>query len=154
MTPIPFALRVLVVDDNRDAADSLADLLRLYEADVRVCYSGAAALELSGAFDFEAGVLDIHMPGMDGCELAGRLRGATPNQVLLVALTGVSDDAARRRTAAAGFDLHLTKSSAPDLLVAALSAFARWVADHSSAKTPDRGTRYATGLAGGMPGDG
>lgn len=155
MTPIPFALRVLVVDDNRDAADSLADLLRLYGADVRVCYGGAAALELSGAFDFEAGVLDIHMPGMDGCELAGRLRGATPNRVLLVALTGVSDDAARRRTAAAGFDLHLTKSSAPELLVAALTGFARWVTEHPAAETPHvGGTPCATVSPGGMPGAG
>ena len=154
MTPIPFALRVLVVDDNRDAADSLADLLRLYGADVRVCYGGAAALELSGAFDFEAGVLDIHMPGMDGCELAGRLRGATPNRVLLVALTGVSDDAARRRTATAGFDLHLTKSSAPELLVAALTAFARWGVEHASAEAPHGGTPCASTSPGGMPGAG
>ena len=148
------ALRVLIVDDNRDAADSLADLLRLYGADVRARYSGAAALELLGAFDYDAAVLDIHMPVMDGCELAARLRTAAPNRVLLVALTGVSDDAARRRTAAAGFDLHLTKSSAPELLVAALSAFARWLAEYSSAEVPAGGTRCATESTGGMPGVG
>ena len=142
--PGSLALRVLIVDDNHDAADSLADLLRLCGADVRACYSGAEALELLGTFGFEAGVLDIHMPGMNGCELAVRLRAAAPNRVLLVALTGVSDDAARHRTAAAGFDLHLTKSCAPERLVAALSAFAIWVAEHSSTEVPAGGTRCAT----------
>jgi CheY-like chemotaxis protein len=138
MLPVPLTLRVLVVDDNRDAADSLSDLLRLCGADVQVCYSAETALEQVGTFDFQAGVLDIHMPGgIDGCELARRLRaGAEPKRVLLVALTGVSDDAARRRTAEAGFDLHLTKSSAPDVLVAALVAFTRWLAEHPQAPAP------------------
>lgn len=128
MTPVSLALRVLVVDDNRDAADTLADLLRLCGAHVRVYYDGEEAL--AQAAEFDAGVLDVHMPGIDGCELAPRLRAASePRRVLLVALTGVSDDAARRRTAEAGFDLHLTKASAPEVLVAALVAFQRWLAD-------------------------
>jgi len=131
MMPVQLNLRVLVVDDNRDAADSLADLLRLCGADVRACYSAAEALELIGTFAFDAGVLDIHMPEFDGCALAPQLRKAmAPHRILLVALTGVSDDAARKRTAEAGFDLHLTKSSAPEVLVAALAAFARWLVDH------------------------
>ncbi|MBN9118814.1 MAG: response regulator [Planctomycetes bacterium] len=131
MSTVPLALRVLVVDDNRDAADSLTDLLRICGADVRACYSGDEALAQLAGFDFDAGVLDVHMPGIDGCELASRLRAASaPRRVLLVALTGVSDDAARRRTAEAGFDLHLTKASAPEVLVAALTAFTRWLADH------------------------
>jgi CheY-like chemotaxis protein len=154
MMPVPRTLRVLVVDDNRDAADTLADLLRLCGVDVRACYGGADALELIGAFDFDAGVLDIHMPGLDGCALAGRLRAAAaPRRVLLVALTGVSDDAARRRTAEAGFDLHLTKSGAPEVLVAALKAFARWLAEHP----PDpgaAGTPRATEAGGGTAGTG
>ena len=130
----PLTLRLLVVDDNRDGADTLAELLRLFGAEVRVCYGGEAALAEAAAFDFDAGVLDIHMPGIDGCELASKLRAvAHPRHVLLVALTGVSDDAARRRTAEAGFDLHLTKSSAPEVLVAALSAFARWLEDPHAA---------------------
>ena len=133
MLPVPLALRVLVVDDNRDAADSLADLLRICGADVRVCYNGAEALALTAGFDFDAGVLDVHMPGIDGCELALRLRAAaSTRRVLLVALTGVSDDTARQRTAEAGFDLHLTKSSAPEVIVAALVAFERWLAEHRS----------------------
>ena len=131
MSPVVLTLRVLVVDDNRDAADSLAELLQLCGADVRVCYSAEPALEAIREFDFEAGVLDIHMPVIDGCELARQLRSrALPKRVLLVALTGVSDEPARQRTAEAGFDLHLTKASAPEVLVAALAAFARWLAEH------------------------
>ncbi len=154
MLPGSFTLRVLVVDDNRDAADSLADLLHMCGVDVRVCYNAEAALALVGDFDFEAAVLDIHMPGIDGCELALRLRAAASKRILLVALTGVSDDAARRRTTNAGFDLHLTKSSAPEILVAALTAFARWVREHPAAETSDSGTRCATESSGGVPGAG
>lgn len=124
MTLLLFDLRVLVVDDNRDAADSLGDLLRLYGADVRVCYDAAAALD--GTFAPDAGVLDIDMPVVDGCELARGLRAATTEKILLVALTGVGDADARRRTAEAGFDLHLTKGIATDVIVAPLAAFARW----------------------------
>lgn len=132
MLPVPLALRVLVVDDNRDAADTLADLLRLCGAAVRVGYSGEEALAVTDGSDFDAAVLDVHMPGIDGCELASRLRTAAhPRRVLLVALTGVSDDAARRRTAEAGFDMHLTKASAPEVLVAALAAFGRWQTEHA-----------------------
>lgn len=132
MLPAPLALRVLVVDDNRDAADTLADLLRICGAAVRVGYDGEQALATTDGSDFDAAVLDVHMPGLDGCELASRLRAAAhPRRVLLIALTGVSDDAARRRTAEAGFDMHLTKTTAPEVLVAALSAFSRWMAEHA-----------------------
>jgi two-component system, OmpR family, response regulator len=128
MLPVSFTLRVLIVDDNRDAADTTADLLGLCGAEVRVCYGADAALALVPEFEFDAAVLDVHMPGIDGCSLARMLRAATgTRRVLFVAVTGVSDDAARHRTAEAGFDLHLTKASAPDLLVAALAAFARWL---------------------------
>jgi CheY-like chemotaxis protein len=128
MFPIPIPLRVIVVDDNRDAADTVADLLRLCGAEVRACYGSDAALALVPGFEFDAGVLDVHMPGVDGCGLAKLLRAAAGRRrVLLVAVTGVSDDAARRRTADAGFDLHLTKATAPDVLIAALAAFARWL---------------------------
>jgi CheY-like chemotaxis protein len=131
MPPFSLTLRVLVVDDNRDAADTLADLLRLYGADVRVCYDGRSALEVAPEFPFDAAVLDVHMPGIDGCDLARRLPDAAGGRrVLLVALTGVSDPAARKRTAEAGFDLHLTKTAAPEVLVAALEAFGGWLAGH------------------------
>jgi CheY-like chemotaxis protein len=141
MLPASLKLRVLVVDDNRDAADTLGDLLRLCGAEVRVCYAGVDALELISTFLFDAAVLDIHMPGMDGCELAKRLREvAQPRRVLLVALTGVSDPSARQRTAEAGFDLHLTKTVAADVLTAALSAFANWISEHAASQGPSTET--------------
>lgn len=140
MLPGLLTLRVLVVDDNHDAADTLGDLLHFCGADVRVCYSAEEALALCPDFPFDAGVLDIHMPGMDGCELAKKLRACTePRRVLLVALTGVSDAAARQRTAEAGFDLHLTKTVAPDVLAAALGAFAGWLKEHPSPDEPFEG---------------
>jgi CheY-like chemotaxis protein len=138
--PFSLNLRVLVVDDNRDAADTLAELLKLYGADVRVCYDGQTGLELAAGFPFDAAVLDVHMPGLDGCELARRLPAiAGSRRVLLVALTGVSDPAARQRTAEAGFDLHLTKTAAPEVLIAALEAFSGWMADHPGRAVPSRG---------------
>jgi CheY-like chemotaxis protein len=128
MLQVSLTLRVLVVDDNRDAADTVSELLRLFGADVRICYDSDAALALLADFPFDVGVLDVHMPGVDGCALARLLRAAAgPRRVLLVAVTGVSDDAARRRTADAGFDLHLTKAAAPEVLIAALDSFARWL---------------------------
>src|SRR5262245_923491 len=100
MLPASLKLRVFVVDDNHDAADTLSDLLRLCGAEVRACYTGDAALELVPTFPFDAAVLDINMPDMDGCELAKRLRAIVQSRrVLLIALTGVSDAAARQRTA-------------------------------------------------------
>jgi CheY-like chemotaxis protein len=138
-------LRVLVVDDNHDAADTLGDLLHFCGADVRVCHSAEDALEAAETFQFDAGVLDIHMPGMDGCQLAKLLRaGAEPRRVLLVALTGVSDSAARQRTAEAGFDLHLTKTVAPDVLAAALGAFAAWLREHADSDGPPAGNGTQT----------
>lgn len=104
--------RVLVVDDNHDAADSLAMLLRLAGHDVRTAYNGSAALELSASFGPEAVVLDIGLPGMNGYELARRFRtyAAPP---LLIALTGYGQEEHRQRAEEAGFDHHLVKP--PDL---------------------------------------
>jgi len=122
---LPFLhLRVLVVDDNRDAADSLADLLRLRGADVRVCYDGRAALAMFEEFDPDAGLFDVNMPRMDGCELAARLRQLAGDKPLfLVAITAIEGPEEAMREARAGFDLHLTKPADPARVVAALAAF-------------------------------
>lgn len=100
--------RILVVDDNVDAAESLGALLRCLGADVSTAYNGAAALECLSAHKPAVMVFDIGMPGMDGYELARRTR-ATPDgaQIMLIALTGWGDDEARRT--AAGIDHHLVK---------------------------------------------
>jgi signal transduction histidine kinase/integral membrane sensor domain MASE1/ActR/RegA family two-component response regulator len=102
--------RVLVVDDNRDSAESLAELLRLAGHEVRTANDGAAALEAARAYRPEVILLDLGMPGMSGYEVARRLReqGAS-RDVVLVALTGWGQAEDRRLTKEAGFDYHLTK---------------------------------------------
>jgi PAS domain S-box-containing protein len=102
--------RVLVVDDNRDAATSLGMLLRLLGADVHVVYNGADALEALGAYRPSVVLLDIGMPGMDGHEVARRIRERPESRELtLIALTGWGQEGDRRRSQLAGFDHHLTK---------------------------------------------
>jgi two-component system CheB/CheR fusion protein len=107
--------RVLVVDDNLDAANSLARLLkRLYGQDVRVAHDGPAALEAADPFHPEIVLLDIGMPGMDGYEVARRLRQKPEHAGLkIVALTGWGQETDRLRSKAAGFDHHLIKPVEP-----------------------------------------
>jgi PAS domain S-box-containing protein len=102
--------RILVVDDNRDAADTLALLLESHGAVTRVVYDGEAALAELDVFMPDTVLLDLGMPGMDGLEVARRLR-ADPRRasLRLVALTGWGQESDRRRTREAGFDHHLTK---------------------------------------------
>jgi two-component system OmpR family response regulator len=127
LAPLPYApLRVLCVDDNEDAADSLGILLRMTGFVAEVCGGAAAALELAGRFRPEAYILDITMPGMDGCELAQALRAADGGAGLfLVAVTAHGDAATVGRTTAAGFDLHLTKPVSPQRLIDVLFEFER-----------------------------
>jgi signal transduction histidine kinase len=107
--------RILVVDDNKDAAKSLAMVLRLDGHEVRVAHSGLAALAIAEAEQPEVIVLDIGMPGLDGYEVAQRLRQRPGAEgVLLVALTGFGQEDDRRRSQEAGFDCHLVKPVAPD----------------------------------------
>jgi PAS domain S-box-containing protein len=101
---------VLIVDNNRDAADSLSLLLRLAGQEVRTAYDGPAALDLARARPPDVVLLDIGMPGMDGLEVARRLRQDVGlKQALLVALTGYGEDEDRRRSQEAGFNVHLVK---------------------------------------------
>jgi PAS domain S-box-containing protein len=104
------ARRILVVDDNVDAARSLAVLLRLEGHEVRVAPHGPAALAAAQAEPPEMVILDLGMPGMDGFEVARRLRGQPRlRETLLVALTGWAQEEDRRRCYEAGFDGHLPK---------------------------------------------
>jgi CheY-like chemotaxis protein/two-component sensor histidine kinase len=115
--------RVLVVDDNRDAADSLAALLALEGHTVHTAYDGEAALAEAAAFQPELAFLDIGMPGRNGYEVAQALRQAPAMAgIRLVALTGWGSDADRSRSLASGFDHHLTKPADPAKLHALLLA--------------------------------
>lgn len=109
--------RLLVVDDNRDAADSLAMLLRLQGHEVSVVNDGPAALKVASERRLEMAFLDIGMPGMDGYELARRLR-QQPGwaNVRLAAMTGWGQEEDRRRSREAGFDHHLVKPADPLML--------------------------------------
>lgn len=104
------ARRVLVVDDNRDAAESLTSLLDALGAEVETVYDGPAALRATARMP-EVIFLDIGMPGMDGYEVARRIRAAQDpsHHAFLVAVTGWGQDEDRRRSGEAGFDLHLVK---------------------------------------------
>ncbi|HEV3261493.1 MAG TPA: response regulator [Gemmataceae bacterium] len=106
--------RVLIVDDNEDAANSLAMVLGLKGHEVFLAYDGPSGLEAARAHRPQAVVLDIALPGMDGHEVARRLRGLEETRdVLLVAMTGYGQAEDQRRSREAGFDVHLTKPVDP-----------------------------------------
>ncbi len=100
--------RVLIVDDNHDAADSLAILLGMEGHEVRTAYSGEDALAQSAAADFEVVLLDIGLPGMNGYEVARRLKAAG-SRARIVAQSGYGQPEDKQRAAAAGFHAHLVK---------------------------------------------
>ena len=121
-TSAPAKWRVLVVDDNTDAADTLAMLLELSGSDVQVANDGLSALAAAASRRPDIIFLDIGMPHMDGYEVARRIR-KTPSLdgVLLVALTGWGQEEDRRRSAEAGFDVHLVKPVEPGALETVLT---------------------------------
>jgi CheY-like chemotaxis protein len=101
-------LRVLVVDDNPDAADSMAMLLRLWGHHAQVSYDGTSALEMACFYQPDVILLDIGMPLMDGFEVAEQLRQQDAKEPILIAVTGFGDAAHRLRGDAA-FDHYLIK---------------------------------------------
>jgi CheY-like chemotaxis protein/two-component sensor histidine kinase len=109
--------RILVVDDNRDAAETLGALLEALGATVSVVHNGRSALDSLDQFGPDTMLLDLGMPEMDGYEVARHVR-ATPNHAhtLLIALTGWGQDQDHRQSQAAGFDHHLVKPPDMDLL--------------------------------------
>lgn len=115
--------RVLIVDDNDDAAETLRNLIETLGAgEVRTASNGPDALEAAPGFRPDIVLLDLSMPGMDGYELARRMRAQPWGQkARLVALTGWGQEQHRRRSKEAGFDQHLTKPADPDALRAVLS---------------------------------
>jgi signal transduction histidine kinase len=115
--------RVLVVDDNHDAADTLAELLQQCGHEVRTAYDGLQACELGASFEPQLVLLDLGMPGLDGYATARRIRHLPWGQTArLYALTGWGASADRQRTAAAGFDGHLVKPVDLDELLSLLPA--------------------------------
>ena len=115
--------RVLVIEDNKDAADSLSMLLSVLGHEVQVAYTGLAGVEAAAVWLPEVVLSDIGLPGLDGFEVARRLRRQPGMEgALLVALTGYGGDDDRRRGLEAGFDHYLTKPTDPDALQRLLAA--------------------------------
>jgi CheY-like chemotaxis protein len=110
-------LRVLVVDDNRDAADSLALLITLWGHETRVAYDGFEALQAARAYAPDCMLVDIGMPRLDGYHLAKRLRADEElRKAKLVALTAYSDEHNIHRAWEAGFDYHFVKPADPEMI--------------------------------------
>ena len=102
--------RILIVDDNREAADLLASLMSTAGHDVRVAYDGHQALGIMTAFTPEVALLDLGMPGLTGFEVAKQIRNESWGEsTCLVAVTGWGQQRDRQRAAEAGFDAHLVK---------------------------------------------
>ena len=115
--PAPARRRILIADDNRDAAESLSMLLEIAGHDVRVAHLGRAALSLAQVFRPDTALLDIGMPDLSGYEVAKELRREPwAKRIQLIALTGWGQEDDRRRALEAGFDHHLIKPIDPDQL--------------------------------------
>lgn len=116
------AKRILVVDDNTEAADITAELLGLYGYQTAVAYAGLQGLEAARNFEPHAILLDLGMPGMDGYQVAAALR-ALPDfdDTALIAFTAWGDAATLQRVAATGFDEHITKPASLDTIIATLN---------------------------------
>jgi CheY-like chemotaxis protein len=123
--------RVLVVDDNHDAAEAAAVFLSLAGHEVKAVGDGVEALTSAPVFAPDVVVLDIGLPLMDGYEVARRLRELPQTRAsLLVALTGYGQQGDRERAQGAGFDHHLTKPAEPDQLLALIDT---WRTGHAAA---------------------
>ena len=110
--------RILVADDNIDAGESLAMLLRLDGHEVELASNGSQAVELFERMKPEVAILDIGMPGLNGYEVAQRIRKKAQKAVTLIAVTGWGQEADKARAAASGFDHHFTKPVEPAVLSA------------------------------------
>ena len=116
------SLRILVVDDNRDSADSLAQMLEFMGGDTRIAYDGEQAVTVAGEFQPDVIVLDIGLPKLNGYEACRRIRALpSSNGVMIIAQTGWGQDEDRQRTQEAGFDHHLVKPVDPTTLMKLLA---------------------------------
>ena len=118
--------RLMVIDDNKDAAESMSMLFELWGHEVICAYDGRAALETAAKYRPDAVFLDIGLPGMDGYEIAERLRELPESaHTVLVAITGYGQDEDRRRSREAGIDHHLVKPVSPETLHKLLDSLTR-----------------------------
>ena len=115
-------VRILVVDDNHDSADSLGLLMKLLGNDVRIVHDGLAAVDVANEFEPRVVLLDIGLPNLNGYEAAQKIREQPwGNQAVLIAVTGWGEAVDRQRSKNAGFDHHLVKPVDPDVLTKLLA---------------------------------
>jgi CheY-like chemotaxis protein len=127
-------LQVLVIEDNPDAAETLADLLALFGHEATIALSGPEGVEMARSFRPDVVLCDIGLPGMDGYAVARSLRIEPATRTArLIALTGYGRESDRQRTQEAGFDLHLVKPVEPLELKRLLDD---WAARASSSSEP------------------
>jgi len=137
--------RILVVDDNHDAAEATKVLLELAGHEVKMVGDGNEALASAPVFAPDVVLLDIGLPMMDGYQVARRLREAAETRAsCLIALTGYGQPADRERARAAGFDHHLTKPADPDALLALVDA---WIESSGDKRSPAGASAVAAGIA-------
>jgi CheY-like chemotaxis protein len=140
-------LRVLVVDDDPDNRDTLAELIRLFGHEARTARSAAEAVEQAGASPPDVALLDIGLPGEDGYAVGRRLREAPGRWPVLVAVTG--HERLEWRSASEGFDHHLVKPVEADLLAALLDRYADSLAPGRAPGAPHPITGQSERLTGG-----
>ena len=129
LSQVPAVCRVLVVDDNVDAADTVALFLRMEGHSVETAHSGPEAVERAKAFEPDVVLLDIGLPGMDGFEVARRLRALPATRLsLVIALTGYGQKADQAHSRAAGFDHHLVK---PADIAALAALITQWLVERA-----------------------
>ena len=120
--PAKLPARILVVDDLAASAETLMTLLEMEGFEVRVASEGMAALKIAEEFRPDVVLLDIGLPGMNGFEVAHRLRTQPESrEALLIALTGYGEAESRSRSAQAGFDFHMVKPADVNLLLSMLA---------------------------------
>jgi two-component system, sensor histidine kinase len=122
---------ILLVEDNPDAREAMRALLELDGHTVEVAAEGAEGIDLARAKRPDVALIDIGLPGLDGYEVARRVRALGPNRPVLIALTGYSQPEDRQRAEEAGFDAHLVKPVDPAALTRLLTTL----------ETPPRGSR-------------
>lgn len=122
-------LQILIVEDDEDTARTMAVLLERAGHGVRIAADGPSALHDAEASEPDVVLLDVGLPGMDGHEVSARLRARKGKPPLIVAITGYGDDAAVRRSAQSGIDLHIVKPVDPARLQQLLNRFHQVVAE-------------------------
>jgi CheY-like chemotaxis protein len=139
LAPSPAGLRVLVVDDNHDVADSTASIMRMSGCDVHVAYDGKAALESVQRLRPDAVLLDIGLPSIDGYLVAEHIRAQPENGgTMIVAVSGYGQEQDRMRSKSVGFDYHVVKPIDPTALAGLIGSLrlSRDTARNGSATVP------------------